>query len=135
MPSSVNPMKFSSFHLFHGFDGISHQEVYRNNIEIIGLLEELEFDGVWGSEHRFRDYGLLPSITRMLAFVAGRTETLRIGTGIVVLPLHNPLQSRRTSPGPTCFPAGGSTSESVAAISRSNSRATGSRFLRPGAIQ
>lgn len=85
------PMKFSSFHLFHGFEGMSHQEVYRRNIETIELLEELGFDGVWGSEHHFRDYGVLPSITTMLAYIAGRTEKLRLGTGIVVLPLHNPV--------------------------------------------
>jgi len=92
MPNSNKPMKFSSFHLFHGFEGMSHQEVYRRNIEIIELLEELEFDGVWGSEHHFRDYGLLPSITQLLAHLAARTEKLRLGTGIVVLPLHNPIQ-------------------------------------------
>ena len=91
MPGLEKPMKFSSFHLFHGFEGMSHAEVYRRNLEIIELLEELGFDGVWGSEHHFRDYGLLPSITQMLAYVAGRTEKLRLGTGIIVLPLHNPL--------------------------------------------
>lgn len=92
MPDSSRPMKFSTFHLFHGFEGMSHREVYRRNFEIIDLLEELGFDGVWGSEHHFRDYGLLPSITQALAYVAGRTEKLRLGTGIIVLPLHNPLR-------------------------------------------
>lgn len=91
MTELQRPMKFSSFHLFHGFEGMTHQEVYRRNLEIIELLEELGFDGVWGSEHHFRDYGLLPSITQMLAYVAGRTEKLRLGTGITVLPLHNPV--------------------------------------------
>jgi alkanesulfonate monooxygenase SsuD/methylene tetrahydromethanopterin reductase-like flavin-dependent oxidoreductase (luciferase family) len=65
--------------------------VFRRNIEIIELLEELGFDGVWGSEHHFRDYGLLPSIPQMLSYIAGRTEKLRLGTGIIVLPLHNPV--------------------------------------------
>lgn len=91
MPASAGPMKFSSFHLFHGFEGMTHREVYRRNLEVIDLLEELGFDGVWGSEHHFRDYGLLSSIPQMLAYVAGRTEKLRLGTGIIVLPLHNPL--------------------------------------------
>lgn len=91
MPASDRPMKFSCFHLFHGFEGMTHQEVYRRNIEIIETLEELGFDGVWVSEHHFRDYGVLPSIPQMLAFIAARTEKLRLGTGIVVLPLNNPV--------------------------------------------
>lgn len=91
MAESTRPMKFSTFHLFHGFKGMSHREVYRRNLEVIDLLEELGFDGVWGSEHHFRDYGMLPNIPQALAYVAGRTEKLRLGTGITVLPLHNPL--------------------------------------------
>jgi alkanesulfonate monooxygenase SsuD/methylene tetrahydromethanopterin reductase-like flavin-dependent oxidoreductase (luciferase family) len=43
------------------------------------------------SEHHFRDYGTIPSTPQMLAFLAARTERLRLGTGVIVLPLHNPV--------------------------------------------
>jgi alkanesulfonate monooxygenase SsuD/methylene tetrahydromethanopterin reductase-like flavin-dependent oxidoreductase (luciferase family) len=49
------------------------------------------FDGIWVAEHHFRDYGLCNNIPGVLSFMAGRTEKLRLGTGIVVLPLHNPV--------------------------------------------
>ncbi|CAM3786582.1 LLM class flavin-dependent oxidoreductase [Nocardiopsis rhodophaea] len=84
-------MKFSTFHLFHRFDGQSHREVYDYHVELIELIEDLGFDGVRLAEHHFRDYGVVPSILNFLSHLAGRTERLRLGTGIVVLPLHNPI--------------------------------------------
>lgn len=64
--------------------------------------EDLGFDSMWVSEHLVladprvppspmdpTDPILEPLTT--LAFVAARTERLRLGTGVVVLPLRNPL--------------------------------------------
>ncbi|GAA4626277.1 LLM class flavin-dependent oxidoreductase [Actinoallomurus vinaceus] len=84
-------MKFSTFHLFHRFEGQTAQEVYDYQLEIAELCEELGFDGIWVAEHHFRDYGLVPNIFTLLSYLAARTDRLRLGTGIVVLPLHNPV--------------------------------------------
>jgi alkanesulfonate monooxygenase SsuD/methylene tetrahydromethanopterin reductase-like flavin-dependent oxidoreductase (luciferase family) len=84
-------MKFSTFHLFHQFAGQSAREVYDYQIEVVELLEELGFDGVWVAEHHFRDYGVVPNTFNLLSNLAARTDRLRLGTGIVVLPLHNPV--------------------------------------------
>jgi alkanesulfonate monooxygenase SsuD/methylene tetrahydromethanopterin reductase-like flavin-dependent oxidoreductase (luciferase family) len=87
----VTAMKFSTFHLFHQHDGWSEREVYRYNIELVEYLEEMGFHGIWVAEHHFRDYGLCNNIPGMLSFLAGRTRRLRLGTGVIVLPLHNPV--------------------------------------------
>ncbi|MFI6484002.1 LLM class flavin-dependent oxidoreductase [Nonomuraea sp. NPDC050663] len=84
-------MKFSTFHLFHRFDGQSFKDVYDYHLELIELAEELGFDGVRLAEHHFRDYGVVPNLFTILAHAAARTERIRLGTGIVVLPLHNPV--------------------------------------------
>ena len=84
-------MKFSTFHLFHRFEGQTTREVYDYQLEIAELCEELGFDGIWVAEHHFRDYGLVPNIFTLLSYLAARTDRLRLGTGIVVLPLHNPV--------------------------------------------
>ncbi|MDP9861102.1 MULTISPECIES: LLM class flavin-dependent oxidoreductase [Streptosporangium] len=84
-------MKFSTFHLFHRFDGQSFKDVYDYHLELVELAEELGFSGVRLAEHHFRDYGVVPNLFTMLANLAARTERLRLGTGIVVLPLHNPI--------------------------------------------
>ncbi|GAA3537656.1 LLM class flavin-dependent oxidoreductase [Amycolatopsis ultiminotia] len=85
------PMKFSTFHLFHQFAGQSAREVYDYHLELVELLEELGFDGVWMAEHHFHEFGTVPNTLTMLANLAARTETLRLGCGIVVLPLRNPI--------------------------------------------
>ncbi|MFE0023236.1 LLM class flavin-dependent oxidoreductase [Amycolatopsis sp. NPDC059021] len=85
------PMKFSTFHLFHQFAGQSAREVYDYHLELVELLEELGFDGVWMAEHHFHDFGTVPNTLTMLANLAARTERLRLGTGIVVLPLRDPI--------------------------------------------
>lgn len=90
MTQPQRPMKFSTFHLFHQFDGWSVKDVYDYNLALADLAEELGFDGLWVGEHHFRGYGTVPSIPLMLAYIAARTERIRLGTGIVVLPLHNP---------------------------------------------
>ncbi|GAB3686799.1 LLM class flavin-dependent oxidoreductase [Actinocorallia lasiicapitis] len=71
---------------------MSARDVYDYQIEVVELLEELGFDGVWLAEHHFRDYGQINNVFTMLANLAARTERLRLGTGIVVLPLHNPIR-------------------------------------------
>ncbi|MFI6539649.1 LLM class flavin-dependent oxidoreductase [Nonomuraea sp. NPDC050547] len=84
-------MRFSTFHLFHRFDGQSFKDVYDYHLELIELAEELGFDGVRLAEHHFRDYGVVPNLFTLLAHAAARTTRIRLGTGIVVLPLHNPI--------------------------------------------
>ncbi|GAA0364169.1 LLM class flavin-dependent oxidoreductase [Actinoallomurus spadix] len=84
-------MKFSTFQLFHRFEGQTVREVYDYQLEIAELCEELGFNGLWVAEHHFRDYGVVPNIFTLLSHLAARTERIRLGTGIVVLPLHNPV--------------------------------------------
>jgi alkanesulfonate monooxygenase SsuD/methylene tetrahydromethanopterin reductase-like flavin-dependent oxidoreductase (luciferase family) len=84
-------MKFSSFHLFNKPENMAPKAVYDYHIELVEYLEELGFDGVWLAEHHFRDYGVCPDTLGMLMHLAGRTERIRLGTGVSILPLHNPV--------------------------------------------
>jgi alkanesulfonate monooxygenase SsuD/methylene tetrahydromethanopterin reductase-like flavin-dependent oxidoreductase (luciferase family) len=84
-------VKFSTFHLFHRFAGMSDRDVYNYQLELVDVVENSDFDGLWVAEHHFRDYGICPSVSGMLSHIAGRTERVRLGSGIVVLPLHNPV--------------------------------------------
>src|SRR5215472_3095458 len=86
-------MKFATFHLVHWPEGLTHAGVYARELEMIEAAEELGFDGVWLAEHHFRNYGICPNIMTFAAFVAARTRRLRIGSGIVVLPLHSPIRA------------------------------------------
>jgi alkanesulfonate monooxygenase SsuD/methylene tetrahydromethanopterin reductase-like flavin-dependent oxidoreductase (luciferase family) len=70
------------------------QEVYlRRLVDFLASSEDLGFDAVWANEHHFHPYGgMLPSSPIMLAALAERTRRVRLGTSVIVLPLHNPIE-------------------------------------------
>jgi alkanesulfonate monooxygenase SsuD/methylene tetrahydromethanopterin reductase-like flavin-dependent oxidoreductase (luciferase family) len=67
-------------------------EIYRDFLEEAVLAEELGFDAVWASEHHFSPDAWSPSPVPFLAAVAARTQRIRIGTYVLLLPLHNPVR-------------------------------------------
>jgi alkanesulfonate monooxygenase SsuD/methylene tetrahydromethanopterin reductase-like flavin-dependent oxidoreductase (luciferase family) len=68
------------------------QDLYRDHLEEAVLAEELGFDNVWASEHHFAEDAWNPAPITFLAAVAARTERVRIGTYVLLLPLHNPVR-------------------------------------------
>ena len=85
-------MRFGVMQLVSGGYGRTEAEVYRNNLELVQLAEELGFHSVWVAEHHFTDYGLVPNTLQYLAAAAALTERIRLGAAVVVTPLHNPIR-------------------------------------------
>ena len=54
------------------------------------LAEELGFDHIWVAQHPGTDQ-YYPAPFPLLAAIAARTRRIRLGTYIVILPLHHPL--------------------------------------------
>lgn len=68
-------------------------ERYRLATEQIAWAERLGFESAWVAQHHFLETeGGLPSPFVFLAQVAARTSRIRLGTGIVTLPLENPVR-------------------------------------------
>ncbi|TAL10486.1 MAG: LLM class flavin-dependent oxidoreductase, partial [Porticoccaceae bacterium] len=63
-------------------------DVYKGNLRICDLVEPLGFDSIWAAEHHFTDYTMCPSVTEFLAYMAGRTQRIRLGTAVLILPWH-----------------------------------------------
>ncbi len=61
-------------------------------VEQVRLIRALGFDSLWGGEHHatpgFHYFPLLPMLQRL----AAEAEGLAIGTNLVLLPLHNPVE-------------------------------------------
>jgi len=74
-------------------DEASAGERYRLAAEQIIHAERHGFDSAWVAQHHFQEAeGGLPSPLVFLSHVAARTSKIRLGTGIITLPLENPIR-------------------------------------------
>ncbi|HXG22084.1 MAG TPA: LLM class flavin-dependent oxidoreductase [Methylomirabilota bacterium] len=88
-------MKFSLFHLSSFFPEYhaSEAQFYQEMLEETDRAEAYGFHSVWFAEHHFHNYGgHLPSVPVLGAAVAQRTKNIRIGSGICLLPLQDPIR-------------------------------------------
>jgi alkanesulfonate monooxygenase SsuD/methylene tetrahydromethanopterin reductase-like flavin-dependent oxidoreductase (luciferase family) len=68
------------------------ETLYRETLDQIAWAEELGFRSVWMTEHHFCDDGYTPSPLVIAGAIGARTKQMRIGTNILVLPLHDPVR-------------------------------------------
>ncbi len=85
-------MKLGMLHLLEDPVGKTEHEIVREQFELMHAAEDLGFDSIQPAEHHFSEYGYLASPQVSLAAVAARTKRIRLGTGVVVLPFHNPIR-------------------------------------------
>ncbi|MEQ8494791.1 MAG: LLM class flavin-dependent oxidoreductase, partial [Gammaproteobacteria bacterium] len=75
-------------------EGMSDAEMMRKETEIALLAEEVGMDFLLLPEHHFDpNYSMMPDNTQWLAYIAGKTNRIKIGTGAIILPWHeNPTR-------------------------------------------
>lgn len=56
------------------------------------LVEPLGFDSLFALEHHFTGYAMSPAPLELLAYYAGRTKRIQLGTSVIVLPWHDPIR-------------------------------------------
>ena len=74
-----------------GADRTFAQE-YREVLDLVRLSEALGFDSAWVSEHHGSSDGYLPSLLPMLAAFATATDRIKLGTGVMLTPFHDPIR-------------------------------------------
>ncbi len=80
------------WHSHFQYRGVPITQMFDEYLSEIQLAEELGYDEIWFTEHHFHPYGLLPSPNLIIATLAGRTERIRIGNMVNVLPLYDPVR-------------------------------------------
>jgi alkanesulfonate monooxygenase SsuD/methylene tetrahydromethanopterin reductase-like flavin-dependent oxidoreductase (luciferase family) len=65
---------------------------YRDMRELAFLIEELGYDELWLSEHHFYYDGYCPALLPAAASVLSVTDRLRVGTGMLLLPMYDPAR-------------------------------------------
>lgn len=63
----------------------------RRDLEIVEHVEKLGFAEAWFGEHHSTGWETIDSPELMIAAAAERTSRIRLGTGVVSMPYHNPL--------------------------------------------
>jgi alkanesulfonate monooxygenase SsuD/methylene tetrahydromethanopterin reductase-like flavin-dependent oxidoreductase (luciferase family) len=67
-------------------------EIYQEDMALAEMVEPLGFDSIWGVEHHFSPYTMIPDVLQFLTYMAGRTRRIGFGSMVVVLPWHDPVR-------------------------------------------
>jgi limonene 1,2-monooxygenase len=63
----------------------------QRDFELVEFLDKLGYDEAWIGEHHSGGYEIYGSPELFIAAAAERTKRIRLGTGVISLPYHNPL--------------------------------------------
>ena len=86
-------MNFGMFTDFHVRSGKSQAEAFDESFAQVMEAERLGFDTVWLAEHHFSpERAVLASPMVIASAIAARTQRIRVGLAVQVLPLTNPLR-------------------------------------------
>jgi alkanesulfonate monooxygenase SsuD/methylene tetrahydromethanopterin reductase-like flavin-dependent oxidoreductase (luciferase family) len=86
-------MEFGIFHEFERPAGRSQAQAFDDGFELVDAAEEWGLDAVWLAElHLNPDRSVLASPMTIASAIAARTERIKIGTAVQVLPLCHPLR-------------------------------------------
>ena len=91
MPRKVNFGLWYDFRNPLGADR-SYEAFYGESLDQIVRAEQLGFDSVWLTEHHFCDDGYTPSPLVIAAAIGARTQHMRIGTNLMLLPIADPVR-------------------------------------------
>jgi alkanesulfonate monooxygenase SsuD/methylene tetrahydromethanopterin reductase-like flavin-dependent oxidoreductase (luciferase family) len=82
---------FGTFLLLQSPSADAPDAIYQRGVEITQAAEELGFGNMWLAEHHFSTYGYLSRPLTFAVHLAGKTRRIRVGTAVIVVPLHHPL--------------------------------------------
>lgn len=68
------------------------QQVILDSSEQTVVAEQAGFNTAWYAEHHFNNYSLSPSPLMMIAHMAAKTQRIRLGTAVCILPLYHPAR-------------------------------------------
>jgi limonene 1,2-monooxygenase len=85
-------LKFGTFMApFHCPAGQDPTAAFERDLDIIRHMDRLGFDEAWIGEHHSCGHELIPDPFIFIAWAAPQTSHIKLGTGVVSLPYHNPL--------------------------------------------
>ena len=88
----MSRMRFGIFMApFHAPVGQNPTYALQRDVELVQLLDRLGYDEAWFGEHHSCGVEIIGDPMLMIAHCAALTRHIRLGTGVLSLPYHNPL--------------------------------------------
>jgi alkanesulfonate monooxygenase SsuD/methylene tetrahydromethanopterin reductase-like flavin-dependent oxidoreductase (luciferase family) len=96
-PLLSSPVSSLTFGVYYDFRCLDNDPAaltrrWEGIVEQVQWAETLGFGSVWISEHHFTDDAYASSTLTLLAALAVATDRMRLGTNVLVLPVHHPLR-------------------------------------------
>jgi alkanesulfonate monooxygenase SsuD/methylene tetrahydromethanopterin reductase-like flavin-dependent oxidoreductase (luciferase family) len=85
-------MDFGVFIEFPCREGMTEREAFTECFTLADEAEALGVDSVWLAEYHFSPISVLSSPITIASAIAARTQRIRIGLAVVLLPLGNPIR-------------------------------------------
>ena len=85
-------MELGLFLEFPVREGSNENEAFKESFALVSQAEELGVPSVWMAEYHFNPGRVLASPVTILSAIAGRTQHIRLGTAVLLLPLANPVR-------------------------------------------
>ena len=85
-------MKLALFTHLPWPENISQQDVFQGAVEQVQMAEASGYHSAWFAEHHFTRYSMGSSLCVILGHMAAATKNIRLGTGVIVPVLHNPIR-------------------------------------------
>ena len=87
-------MELGIFHEFHRPKGYSQAAAFEESFAQVNAAEQYGFDAIWLAESHFSpERSVLAAPLVIAGAIAARTQRLKVGLAILVLPLGNPLRT------------------------------------------
>ena len=72
--------------------GRSDASLIHEHFALGDLAEPLASNSLMALEHHFTGYAMSPAPLQLLAYFAGRTRRITLGSAVIVLPWHDPIR-------------------------------------------
>ncbi len=85
-------MQTGVFLEFPALDDVTDQQAFQQGFKVAEEAERLGVESVWLAEYHFIPFSVLSSPVTVATAIASRTDRIRIGLGVLLLPLGNPIR-------------------------------------------